>query len=512
MSIYELYKSSFFFSNSNKSLLKKLLLDSGGLLLALQPLGCSSDDEDEDHPAECGRLLSDWFNSQHSGLTSRLHSLYFSLLSGCLSTLMGGIKIEFDKKYLNSVKTPSVAKIDRASPPPLKKPRMDDICPYGVSNFDLLLLLDDGTKVPANREAVAGLEGKHGVGSEYFWALLRGGFGEAQGNAEEAIRIKDVSTGMLLPVLHFLHGCGLTKDTERESDEGELRGQCRILDSVVLEGLGIYHKETEDHSAEDLTFQKTALGEMMIGACRFLVTELQRELEDLCVSLLLSCSTKAASRAASAPTEDNAASKMDQEGLESAEENLANRTSELELTGSEAQTETGQMKKPNSSVHPTDNNKTSFAGTVQKASKGIHTTSNHKTVKIVSQVSKSRCASDLDTTPDPGKLKLRPKNLMKSSAQPMKSAAQDSPSSLKASARGRALAALLPQVYWFSQRYSYPALGRACLSLLLGCQDCPRPFLSPSLTGDCLHRFAREADCTETLKQDLLSLATVALS
>uniref|UniRef100_A0A671Y9J2 Armadillo repeat containing 5 n=1 Tax=Sparus aurata TaxID=8175 RepID=A0A671Y9J2_SPAAU len=238
--------------SSNKSLLKKLLLDSGGLLL-------------------------------HSGLTSRLHSLYFSLLSGCLSTLMGGIKIEFDKKYLNSVKTPSVAKIDRASPPPLKKPRMDDICPYGVSNFDLLLLLDDGTKVPANREAVAGLEGKHGVGSEYFWALLRGGFGEAQGNAEEAIRIKDVSTGMLLPVLHFLHGC-------------------------------------EDHSAEDLTFQKT----------------LQRELEDLCVSLLLSCSTKAASRAASAPTEDNAASKMDQEGLESAEENLANRTSELELTGSEA--------------------------------------------------------------------------------------------------------------------------------------------------------------------------------
>ena len=492
--------------------MKKLLLDSGGLLLALQPLGCSSDDEDEDHPAECGRLLSDWFNSQHSGLTSQLHSLYFSLLSGCLSTLMGGIKIEFDKKYLNSVKTPPVGKIDRASPPPLKKPRMANICAYGDSNFDLLLLLDDGTRVPANREAVAGLEGKRGVGSEYFWALLRGGFGEAQGNAEDAIRIKDVSTGMLLPVLHYLHGCRLTKDTERECDEGELRGQCQILDSLVLEGLGIYHKETGDHSAEDLTFQKTALGEMMIGACRFLVTELQKELEDLCVSLLLSCFTKAASPAASAPTEDNAASKTDQEGLESAEENLANRTSELELTGSEAPTETGQMKKPNGSVHQTDNNKTSLSGTVQKASKGINTTSDRKTVKILSPVSRSSCASDLDTASDPGKLKLRPKNLMKSSAQPMKSATQDSPSSLKASARGRTLAALLPQVYWFSQRYSYPALGRACLSLLLGCQDCPRPLLSPSLTGDCLHRFAREADCSETLKQDLLSLATVALS
>ncbi|XP_070838172.1 armadillo repeat-containing protein 5 [Chaetodon trifascialis] len=494
--------------SSNKSLLKKLLLDSGGLLLALQPLGCDDDDVDEDHPADCGRLLSDWFNSPHSGLSSQLHSLYFSLLIGCLSTLTGGIKMEFDKKHLNPVTTPS--QMDRVSPPPSKKPRMADVCPYGVSNFDLLLLLDDGTEVPANREAVAGVEGTHGVGSEYFWALLRGGFGEAQGNAEEAIRIKDVSTGMLLPVLHYLHGCRFSKDTEtmRDSDEGERRGQCQILDALVLEGLGIC--QNEDHSTEDLAFQKTALGEMMIGACRFLVTELQRELEDLCVSLLLSCSIKAVGGAASAPTEDaaaKAASKTDREGLESAEENLANRTSELELTGLEAQTENspGRTKKPNSFLHRTDSNKTSLAGTVQKSSRGL-ATSDLKTIKSASLVSKSSCASL-----DPEELKLRPKNSMKSSAQPLKSAAQDSSSS-EAPAGGGALAALLPQVYWFSQRYSYPALGRACLSLLLGCQDCPRPFLSSSVAGDCLRRLAREADCSETLKQDLLSLATAALS
>lgn len=505
--------------SSNKSLLRKLLLDSGGLLLALQPLGCDDDDVDEDHPAECGRLLSDWFNSPHSGLTSQLHSLYFSLVIGCLSTMMGGIKMELDKKHLSPVKTPSVSKIDSLSPPPSKKPRLADVCPYGVSNFDLLLLLDDGTQVPANREAVAGAEGTRGVGSEYFLALLRGGFGEAQGNAEEAIRIKDVSTGMLLPVLHYLHGCRLTEDAEtmRESVDGERGGRCRILETLVLEGLGICQKDTEVHSPEDWAFQKTALGEMMIGACRFLVTDLQKELEDLCVSLLLSCSTKAASRDASVPKEQNAvkaASKTDQEGLESAEENLANRTSELELTGVEAQTENlpGQKKKAHSTQHQTDSNKTSFAGTVQRPSRGLCTSLDHKTIKSVTPVSKSSCGPLVDKSVEPEELRLRPKNLMKSSEQLLKSAAQESLCSSEASVGGGALAALLPQIYWFSQRYSYPALGRACLSLLLGCQDCPQPFLSSSLAGDCLRRLAREADCTETLKQDLLSLATVALS
>ncbi|XP_042249130.1 armadillo repeat-containing protein 5 [Thunnus maccoyii] len=491
--------------SSNKLLLKKLLLDSGGLLLALQPLGCDDDDMDEDHPAEGGRFLSDWFNSPHSGLTSQLHSLYFSFLIGCLSALMSGVKVELDRRHLNPVKPQTVSKSDSASPPPSKKPRLADICPYGLSNFDLLLLLDDGTEVPANREAVAGAEGTDGVGSEYFRALLRGGFGEAQGNVEEAIHIKDVSTGMLLPVLHYLHGCRLRKDTEttKAEDKGETGGHCQILDTLVLEGLDFCKKETEEHSIENLDFQKTPLGEMMTGACRFLVTELQRELEDLCVSLLLSCSTKAASRAASAPAEDNAekaASKMDQECLESAEENLANRTSELELTGFEAQTENlqGQTKKPNSFLHQTDSKKSSSA--VQKTSRELNPAS------AVAPVSRPSCASGVDKSLAQEELKVRPKNLMKNSAK------LKSNSSSEGGAGGGILAALLPQIYWFSQRYSYPALGRACLSLLLGCQDCPRPFFSSSLAGDCLRRLAREADCTETLKQDLLSLATAALS
>uniref|UniRef100_A0A3B3Y598 BTB domain-containing protein n=1 Tax=Poecilia mexicana TaxID=48701 RepID=A0A3B3Y598_9TELE len=184
------------FISSNKSLLKKLLLDCGGLLAALKPLDCAFDDDEEEEESD-----SD-----------------------------------------NPTLTPT-----GASPPLLKKPRLEDSsCPYGSSDFDLVLELDDATRFPANREAVAG------AGSEYFRALLRGGFGEeAQCEADEAIRIKDVSAGMLLPPLHYLHGC-------RFGSDPETGGEC----------------------------------EAMVGASRFLVLDLQRELEDVFLSFLESWSDR----------------------------------------------------------------------------------------------------------------------------------------------------------------------------------------------------------------------------
>uniref|UniRef100_A0A3B5MSH6 Armadillo repeat containing 5 n=1 Tax=Xiphophorus couchianus TaxID=32473 RepID=A0A3B5MSH6_9TELE len=195
------------FITSNKSLLKKLLLDCGGLLAALKPLDCA-------------------------------FPQYFPLLFGCLSALTGSVKSKPVEKNPNPTPT-------GASPPPLKKPRLEDSsCPYTSSDFDLVLELDDATRFPANREAVAG------AGSEYFRALLRGGFGEeAQCNADKAIRIKDVSAGMLLPPLHYLHGC-------RFGSDPETGGEC----------------------------------EAMIGASRFLVLDLQRELEEVFLSLLKSWS------------------------------------------------------------------------------------------------------------------------------------------------------------------------------------------------------------------------------
>lgn len=459
------HPGTFSVPRSNRSLLKKLLLDSGGLLLALQPLGCCNEAVDG---GQCGKVLSDWFNLPLTGQMSQLHSLYFSLLFECLSALMRGIKTEFGAKDADGATTPPVAKADRFSPPPFKKPRLADECPYSASDFDLLLKLDDGTLVPANREAVAGADASQRAGSEYFRGLLRGGFGEAL--TEEAIPIKGVSAGMLLPVLHYLHGCGFP----RGRGDGEKGGRCQVLDALVLKGLG--HPPTEDP-----VFQTTPLGEMMIGACRFLVAELQRELEDLCVSLLLSRSNEAAETLGCKPAKEN---------LESTEENLVNRTSELELTGDETAVP-GSRKGEESFQHQGGGNKGGPDGKDAQANRGDPRL-DHKTII---PVSKSVDAPVLDEPLGPDNEEPKPKFL--------KPAAQDSES---------ILAALLPQIYWFSQLYSYPALGRACLALLLGCQGYPQLFSSSSVAGECLRTLAGEGGCTETLRTDLLALATAALS
>lgn len=470
------YPGSFSVSHSNRSLLKKLLLDSGGLLLALQPLGCCSDAADGGQRGDCGKVLSDWFNLPVTGQISQLHSLYFSLLFECLSTLMRGIKSELGAKDAEGAMTPPAANADRFSPPPFKKPRLADECPYSASGFDLLLKLDDGTLVPANREAVAGAEASQRAGSEYFRGLLRGGFGEALAIPEEAIPIRGVSTGMLLPVLHYLHGCGFS----RGGGDGEKGGRCQVLRALVLKGLG--HPSTEEP-----VFQTTPLGETMVGACRFLVAELQRELEDLCVSLLLSRSNQAARK-------DDGKSpgcKPAKENPESTEENLVSRTSELELTGDETEVP-GTRKGEDSFQHQGDGNKGGLDGKVAQAHRG-GLSLDHKTIQNI-PVSKSE---DAPVPLGPDNEEPKPKLV--------KPAAQDSPSEA-------ALAALLPQIYWFSQLYSYPALGRACLALLLGCQGYPRLLSCSAVAGECLRTLAAEGGCTETLRRDLLSLATAALS
>uniref|UniRef100_A0A3P9M6L8 Armadillo repeat containing 5 n=1 Tax=Oryzias latipes TaxID=8090 RepID=A0A3P9M6L8_ORYLA len=195
------------FLNSNKTLLRKLLLDTGGLLLALKPLGLDADADDDDDEEED------------------------------------------DKDH--TVDDPEVD-----STPPLKKPRLSDTCPYGLSASDLFLLLDDGSRLPVNRAAVGGAEGAGEVHSQYFRALLRGGFGEAQTKAEEAIRIKDATTGMLLPLLHYLHGCRFGGET---SQGGGTKATCLILDTLVHDGLNIC-QTAKELSTKDAVFLKTPLG------------------------------------------------------------------------------------------------------------------------------------------------------------------------------------------------------------------------------------------------------------
>lgn len=317
---------------------------------ALDLLVCLDEDDGTD---KCRAFLSAWICPPEQTCASRCHSLYAALLIGCLSSLLAGSKVELDK---------------RESPCVLEKQQQDpdsssSSCPYQTSEHDLSFLLDDGRLLPASREAVSGEVGVAEAESEYFRALLRGRFNEAQRSSGDVVHIRDVSWGMLLPVLHYLHGC-------RVSGNGD--GRCLVLSSLVSEGL-----------TGNAEFQKTPLAEVMMGASRFLVPGLQRTAEDLCVSLLSSLASRYPSKASS---HRMIASSMDEDGQ---------------------------------------------VGT---------------------------------------------------------------------------LPSVLPQAYWFSQRYSYTRLGSSCLSILL------RPQLSPSVSSACLLRLVRQADGTDSLRQDLLSLATAALN
>ncbi|XP_061159536.1 armadillo repeat-containing protein 5 isoform X1 [Syngnathus typhle] len=421
--------------SSNKPLLRKLLLDSGSLLLALQPLSCC--DDKDTHTAACRRLLSTWPDAS-------FHSLYSSLLIGCLSSLVSSVQLLPDAGRLMKLR-----QSESAAPPPSKKPRHVRVCPYITSNFDLLLILDDGAEVPANREAVAG------SGSEYFRALLKGGFDEAK--SRQAIRIKDVTEGMVVPVLHHLHGCRTAALSQTE--------ECQFLDSLILEGLARCQ-------SEDLSFQKSPLGETLIGACRFMATELQREMEELCVVCLLLTMV-----------EDHAAGGEQ----DSTEEHLASRTSEMDLTCVQLQIETLLEKSMKT---------TTFLN--KKESKTIPA----RKVEAICQIQSLKTCSEKE------------RSELQSSARKAEitDSLQPTEKEPERGTRG-VLSALLPQVYCLAQRYNYPALRRACLALLLGCRDVgQQPRFSADEAADCLRETARQADCVDTLKQDLCGLAADALS
>lgn len=346
----------FLFFCSNRVLLKKLLLDSGGLSSALQPLVCPGGAD------KCRTFLSAWICPPEQVCASRYHALYASLLIGCLSSLLAGSKVEPDRRECPDALENRQQDAGSSSRP----------CPYLTSGHDLNFLLDDGSLLPASRGVVSGEVGVAEPESEYFRALLRGRFDEAQSSSGDAVRIGDVSRGMLLPVLHYLHGCRMTGDGDGGGDGGGAE-RCPVLSSLVSGGL-----------TGRAVFQKTPLAEVMMGASRFLVPGLQRTSEDLCVSLL------------------------------------------------------------------------------------------------------SSLAPEIDGPPS------------RHGARVTNPADEDG--------EGGALLSVLPQAYWFSQRYSYSRLGLSCLSILL------RPQLPPSVSSDCLLRLVRQADSTESLRQDLLRLATAALN
>ncbi|KAG5279686.1 hypothetical protein AALO_G00080490 [Alosa alosa] len=445
---------------SNKVLLKKLLFDNRGLMQALEPLCCQADSKDDNnHPERCKTFLSCWLCPPQEVTLSRFHLLYSSLLIGCLSNLLVHSKAELDQKKgsvepqvtVETPLSPNTALVPLKGtgndlPPSPKKPCLSSSCSYADATHNIFLQLDDGTQVPACWEALAGGEGESGDGgSEYFRALLTGGFGEAQGKEGEAILVKDVRYGVLIPVLHYLHGCRLTdreRGQEQEEDTGEGgRGRCCLLESLTLK------------SWDSPDFQKTALAEGMVGACRFLVTGLQRATEDMCVTLLHTLATKPAS---------------------------------LSLPQRSPKPVPGGIPRPLQSSK------------VVKSPLQSGPKSTPKTVKQNPKVGSSSEVEQVPRTP----LKL-----------PQDTSSSATEGTLVSNCT---LAPLLPQLYWFSQRYNYPRLGRACLSILLRPQGVnrmsPAASLPPVQAADCLLRLVKHADCQESLKRDLLGLAAAALS
>uniref|UniRef100_A0A8C1Z5S9 Armadillo repeat containing 5 n=1 Tax=Cyprinus carpio TaxID=7962 RepID=A0A8C1Z5S9_CYPCA len=411
--------------NSNRVLLKKLLLDSGGLAAALELIGChreDDDDDDEDRQSDkCWAFLAGWLHPLEQPSPLRFKSLYVSLLIGCLSSLLSSSKEDRKNCSIDcQTRTQTTQFLDNKS-----QPQQNQSCPYLKASHDLTFLLDDGTLLLANHEAVTGEDRAKDVGSEYFRALLMGGFGEAQKAKGEAIRIKDVNTGMLLPVLHYLHGCRWSDGNKDRMSKHDTN--CLVLSSLASHGLLRPQDEDESCSLEEKVFQKTPLAEVMIGACRFLVPGLQQSAEELSVDLLYSVIRSLTKHCCS------------KNGME--------------------------------------------AGSVCKGPEGSPQLTKNEVSKCSKQHSKSSQSSK-----------------------------QVASSSLYSDTEAAWLRSLLPQVYWFSQRYSYLRLGQACLSILLRPQGLHPAPLQPSLSTDCFLRLAQEADCAEGLRQDILNLIKTALS
>ncbi|XP_026062958.1 armadillo repeat-containing protein 5-like [Carassius auratus] len=421
--------------NSNRVLLKKLLLDSGGLAAALELIGChrENDDVDGDEDGQSDKyrtFLAGWLHPLEQASSLTFKSLYVSLLIGCLSSLLSSSKEDRKNCSIDSqITTETTQLLDIKS-----QLQQNQSCPYLKADHDLSFLLDDGTLLLASHEAVTGEEGAKDIGSEYFRALLMGGFGEAQKPKGEAIRIKDVKSGMLLPVLHYLHGCRLTDGNKDKMSKQDTN--CLVLSSLASGGLLRPNEEVESCLTGEKEFQKSPLAEVMIGACRFLVPGLQRSAEDLSVNL-----------------------------LHSVIRSLTKYCCLKDIT-----TTTSEMN----------------AGSVCRGPEG----SPHLIKTEVSGCSKQHSKS----------------------CQSSKKIPSSSSSSSDSGTEGAWLRALLPQVYWFSQRYSYLRLGQACLSILLQPQGLHPAPLHPSLSTDCFMRLAQEADCAKGLRQDILDLVKTALS
>ncbi|XP_058872998.1 armadillo repeat-containing protein 5 [Acipenser ruthenus] len=280
----------------NESVLRKLLLDHGGLKLALDILtkqdnatgalplilGASAPSPPPPHTPTDPPAPSPTPLEPPNTPTSSAHNLV--LLTDSLAALLGrpeemeeergeegegererGVAREGGLGAPKPLPPPSSSSSSSSSSkiaaPPDKKPRASPEaepqppCLYSQAPVDLAFLLDGGVRVPANREAVS-------AGSEFFRALLSGRFSEARDlESGDPIPIREVSPQSFTPVMHFLHGCC----GEKEAAERVGCPQIRALGAPLT----------------GQPFERTPLAHAMTGASRFLLPEFQALLEGM---------------------------------------------------------------------------------------------------------------------------------------------------------------------------------------------------------------------------------------
>ncbi|XP_028670770.1 armadillo repeat-containing protein 5 isoform X2 [Erpetoichthys calabaricus] len=231
----------------NEALLRKLLLDHGGLQLTLDLVSSSSS-------CHAGLTLEALCGAKTSvSQPAQLSSPFYVLLVDAITFLLGHGEEDQTKDEVVERREKDIRRSTSLVP---STGGTEQGCPYKLmtetGEADLVFLLDDGFRVAASRHAVTN-------GSDYFQAMLLGDFSESRSVTGAAIPIRDVPPEIFIPVLHHLHGCSL-------GTLAEVR--CPEMARIITD-------------SQRSAFHESPLGRTMEGANRFLLPAFKEQLEAL---------------------------------------------------------------------------------------------------------------------------------------------------------------------------------------------------------------------------------------
>ncbi|XP_039620945.1 armadillo repeat-containing protein 5 isoform X1 [Polypterus senegalus] len=237
----------------SEAMLRKLLLDHGGLQLTLDLVFSSSS-------CHAGLTLEALCGAKTpvSGVGAQsqppqLSSPFYGLLVDAITFLLGHGEEDLSKDEVVERRVKDNRRTTSLVP---TTGGTGQGCTYKLmtetGEADLVFLLDDGFRVAASRHAITN-------GSDYFRAMLLGDFSESRSVAGATIQIRDVPPEIFIPVLHHLHGCSL-------GTLAEVR--CPEMAQIITD-------------SQRSAFSESPLGRTMEGANRFLLPAFKKQLEAL---------------------------------------------------------------------------------------------------------------------------------------------------------------------------------------------------------------------------------------